>query len=146
MSKAPSTAEQRIDRKRIALLHVAKAKLGMSDEDYRAMLDSFGVTSSVELTIGKFAAVMDRMKAGGFEGNQSRPTSSIPSVSTQKRRMMRKLEAVLHEMGLSREYADGISRKMFGVDKVAWLEAGQLYKVLQALMVYRKRQSRDGES
>ena len=144
-------APPKIDRKRISLLHVAKAKLGMTDEEYRGMLGSFGVESSVDLDVRQFSAVMTRLKAAGFEGNtpqktplkggRARPGSTISSVETQKRRMNYKLDAVLAELGKTRAYADGMARQMFGVEKVDWLEVGQLYKVVQALMGYRKRKT-----
>jgi phage gp16-like protein len=150
VTKGTETAKSgtRIDRKRIALLHIARAQIGMSDEDYRAMLGSFGVASSVDLSTRQFAQVMDRMKAGGFEGRSDGPPGAprIPSVETQKRRMIVKMDQVLGEIGAGFEYADGMARRMFDVEKVQWLEVGQLYKVLQALMIHRDRKKKTGES
>lgn len=110
------------------------------------MLGSFGVESSKDLTVTQFARVMERFKACGFEarGQEStdgaRPKASIPSVAAQKRRLVVKMDGVLKDLGLPWSYADGIASQMFGVGKVQWLEVGKLYKVLQALMVYQKRE------
>ena len=58
----------RITRKQKALLHVAKAQLGLDDESYRAMLGSIaGVRSSTKLKTAKFREVMDHLKRYGFE-------------------------------------------------------------------------------
>jgi len=49
------------------LLHTAKAKLGMDEATYRAMLRNVaGVTSSTELSQRKFQAVLDHLEAIGF--------------------------------------------------------------------------------
>lgn len=39
-----------IDKQQIMLIHVLKAKLGLSDDEYRAALGGYGVTTSVDLS------------------------------------------------------------------------------------------------
>ena len=57
----------KIDRPRIAIIHVAKSRLGMADEAYREMLLlTAGVTSSKSLTEAGFRAVMRRFEQLGF--------------------------------------------------------------------------------
>jgi Protein of unknown function (DUF1018) len=56
-----------VDRRRIALVHVAKSRLAMSEEAYRAMLmATAGVRSSKDLTETGFRAVMRRFEQLGF--------------------------------------------------------------------------------
>ena len=50
----------------LALIHVAKNKLALSDEDYRAILGQYGVSSSKELTMAGFEQVMAHMERLGF--------------------------------------------------------------------------------
>ncbi|MBN1495919.1 MAG: regulatory protein GemA [Spirochaetes bacterium] len=57
-----------LNHRQIALCHVAAAKLGLDDDDYRELLKMVaGVESSKELTADGFRAVMDEMKRRGFQ-------------------------------------------------------------------------------
>jgi phage gp16-like protein len=57
----------------------------------------------------------------------------------EKEAVIRKIEAILADMELPWSYADGIARKMFGVEKLLWCDADQTFRVLQALAVYQRR-------
>ena len=137
-----------ISQKQIALIHVAKAQLGLSEEVYREMLGSVGVLSSLQL--------MQRMEAGGFRATGGKARSESwkrvhksavksgmhrqPPMGTEA--MIRKIEAILAEFKLGWDYADRMARRMFGIDRLAWCDAGQTYKILQALCVYQQRAKR----
>lgn len=130
-----------ISRKQIALLHVAKAQLGLSDEVYRGMLGSVGVLSSVQLTASKFDELMRRMEAGGFRtvskiGKGSRPARKTGS---SQELQLGKIKALLTVMNLHDTYADGIARQMWGVDRVEWCRPDQLRGVIAALVRRQKR-------
>ncbi len=57
-----------LTRKQTALLHVAKARLGMDDAAYREILrQEAGVDSSTRLDADGFEAVLARFQALGFE-------------------------------------------------------------------------------
>lgn len=59
-----------MNRQRIAQVHVAKAKLGMSEDDYRELLHDYaGVDSSKELDDTGFECVMLRFHELGFESD-----------------------------------------------------------------------------
>ena len=51
--------------------------------------------------------------------------------------MTAKIEAILTELKLEWSYADGIAKQMFGIERVAWLDPDQLFKVMAAL-IYRQ--------
>ncbi len=56
-----------IDRKKIGLIHLAKKRLSMTDDDYRALLlRTAGVESSKDLEAPGFAAVMVEFERLGF--------------------------------------------------------------------------------
>ncbi len=58
---------RRINRQKIALVHVAAQRLGMADADYRALLvGTAGVSSARDLDPTGFDAVMRRFEALGF--------------------------------------------------------------------------------
>ena len=66
-----------INKKQIALLHVAKSKLGLDEGNYRSILSLHGgVSSSKELTVHGFNMVMKYMQRIGFEA---------PAFEVQKR-------------------------------------------------------------
>ena len=43
------------------------AQLGFTEEEYRGLLSSVGVSSSKELDYGKFDELMDKLRACGFK-------------------------------------------------------------------------------
>lgn len=58
---------------KLKLIHIAKRALGMTDEDYRALLLRVGgVKSSSELTVEGFDAVMAEFKRLGFTSTKSK--------------------------------------------------------------------------
>jgi len=62
-----------LDRKQISLIHVAKAQLRLEDDDYRAILRSFGgVESSADLEPPGFLRVMDAFSRLGFRSDFSK--------------------------------------------------------------------------
>ncbi|SIQ78119.1 Protein of unknown function [Rhizobium sp. RU35A] len=74
-----------ITKKQIALLHVAKRDLGLSDEDYRAILARYGkAESTANLDLSGFNHVMRYMTACGFRSTWTkrtygyRPTMATP--------------------------------------------------------------------
>ena len=143
-----------LNNKQKAIIHVAKAKVGMSDEDYRAMLASYGAGSSSELTYADFLSVMRRFRKLGFEtrgsnraGAQSGAVGNVGASGGRPLRskdlMIRKIDAICAEIGLTRAYADGIAKRMFQRDRVQFCDADQVHKIVAA-MVYRQRAHRGG--
>ena len=63
-----------LSRKKIGLIHVAKARMNLSDEDYRSMLHHVaGVESAVDLNDLGFEAVMDDFNRIGFKSTWREP-------------------------------------------------------------------------
>jgi phage gp16-like protein len=133
----------KIEKRHIALIHVAKSKLGLSEEDYRAMLNSVGVTTSKDLDHLQFDEVMRRFEAAGFRntgrnGGRKRPPRPVSS----KEKLTKKIGAILADTGLPWSYADGIAKKMFGLDSVRFCNETELWKVAAALSIYQKRRNK----
>jgi phage gp16-like protein len=121
-----------ITNRQKAMIHVARAKVGMSDEDYRAMLSGFGVESSKQLTQGKFDAVMQHFGNLGFAPR---------AVASSRELLRKKVRALLLDLGLTDAYADSISRSRFGVDTWGWLKANELHKLVAMLTYHQRRQA-----
>ena len=125
----------KLPRNKIAVIHVAKSKTGMTEEEYRALLGSVGVKSSKDLNGKTFQAVMSRFESLGFRSTSRHQRPHVPS----KKKLLGKLNAVLADMGLKQGYADAMARNMFGIDQASWLKDRQLYKLVQALCVHQQR-------
>jgi len=138
----------KIGNREKALIHVAKSQLKMSEEDYRAVLASVGAASSTELNPVQFDEVMRKFKSYGFvpagAARSRRRKANRPPAGDPRAPLLRKIAAILADTGLTDAYVDGISKKMFGIDRYGWLNQEQLWKVVAALSVYVKRKSKAG--
>jgi len=131
---------KKIGNDKKAVIHIAKAQTGMSDEEYRDLLAGVGVESSVDLTNKTFGKVMSRFEALGFQmTTKTRAVRKTDNLPENKRQVMKKIEAIILDMGLTWAYVDSIAIKRFGVETVQWLEAGDLFKVLQMMVIHQAR-------
>ena len=136
-----------INNKKKALIHVAKAKVGMSEVEYRDMLAGVGVTSSKDLNFAKFEMLMKSFEKLGFKrrrGTHASPKGYAGQGAqglSSKDRLLGKVDAIRADMGLQKGYVDAIARNMFGVDVYAWCNAHQLHKIVAALTYHQKRRS-----
>jgi phage gp16-like protein len=129
-----------INKAQIALIHVAKAKTGMTEDEYRGMLSGFGAASSKELNRPQFDAVMRHFKKLGFSRRPVQAAGPDPqSIASSQDRLKKKVQAFAREMHLTRAYLDAISVRMFGVDAWIWLDADQLTKLVAALSYHQQR-------
>jgi len=147
--KQASTDTRRRD---LAKIHIAKKQLGMDDETYRDMLlDVAGVKSAADLDDRGRSAVIKHLRKCGFTSTSKEPhgyrsthksakASGMHKQSSPERApLLSKIGAILADLDLSWPYADGIAKKMFGVDKARWLKPDQLHKVTAALIYHQKR-------
>lgn len=127
----------------LARIHIAKKKLGMSDDDYRTMLyQQTGKESAGKLTARERYIVLDHMKSlqeGPKKSYPGRPNNMDGQSSRD--RQLGKIEALLTVGNKSWGYADSLAQRICGVDFVAWVPDNELYKIITAL---RKQGERDG--
>ena len=82
----------KINRKKIALVHVAKAKLGLDDEEYRDMLINVcNVHSAKDLTETSFNRLMRYLEAVGFKSSNYK----MPNITKYQEWRLRELEKTL---------------------------------------------------
>jgi len=124
-----------IDNKKKALTHIVADQLGWDDDTYRDILRSHaGVNSAGDekLSLKGFKRFMAHAEKCGFKSKKSsKPVSS-------KHLLMGKIAALCIDMKLKQNYANGIAKRMFGVDQIIWCTADQLRKIVAAL-VYKKQ-------
>ena len=128
----------------IAKIHIAKKELALDDETYRDVLERVtGKTSCKGMNLNELKAVVMDLKRLGFTPKQTAKTQTDhgrrPTTTADKQPMLDKIEAILTDRGLHWHYAHGMAKKMFGKELVTWLTTEQMYKVVQALLVYQKR-------
>lgn len=143
--------------KLLARVHIAKQKLGLDDETYRAMLaNSWGVQSAGALdvdTLGGLARTLERSlmekirrapgaagvsrQALGFAGrprNMDGPSSRAAQLG--------KIEALLADAQRPWAYADALARRICKAERIAWVETDDLYKIIGALTYDAQRHGR----
>ncbi|KQX34097.1 hypothetical protein ASD04_17810 [Devosia sp. Root436] len=101
MSRAPKSTSG-LPGKKIALLHVAKRDLHLSDDDYRAMLVQVaGVASATELDLLGFERVIAHLTRLGFKSTWSKRTfgNRAGMASPSQVDLIRKLWGEYHHQG-----------------------------------------------
>ena len=128
--------EAMIDNKKKALLHIVPVQLGWDDNTYRDALKAHaGVNSAGDpkLSLAGFKRFMDHAEKCGFKSkNKSRKPLASKALLTGK------VKALIIAMDLTMDYANGIAKRMFGIDQIRWCSADQLRKIVAALM-YKKK-------
>ncbi|MGE4319655.1 MAG: phage protein GemA/Gp16 family protein [Deferribacterales bacterium] len=74
-----------VTAKQIQLIHIAKYKLGMDDDTYRDVLNTYGVASSKALTFRQANKLIDELKKKGFKmprKRNNRPKKADKSSAT----------------------------------------------------------------
>ncbi|SDK31188.1 gp16 family protein [Billgrantia gudaonensis] len=135
-----------ISRGKLAQIHIAKQQLGLSDEDYRAILArTAGVSSAKQLTNRNVGNVLAEFKRLGWEPKPAKKAGrKAPRPPATRQVVMGKVEALLADAGRPWAYADAMAQRMFQVERVDWLDDAQLHKLLQALIIDNKRHGGEG--
>lgn len=137
------------DRRRamIGKLHIARQQIGMAEEDYRAMLSrcADGKTSSTQLTLPQLDKALAKMKRLGFMPKPAPKAGKRPKPTDERERYMAKVEALLADAKRPWDYADATAKRMFKIDKAAWLDIAQLRSLMVALEIEVRRHGRGTE-
>lgn len=135
-----------ISRGKLAQIHIAKAQLGLSDDEYRAILArTAGVSSAKQLTNRNVGNVLAEFRRLGFVPKPAKKAGrKAPRPPATRQVVMRKVEALLADAGRPWAYADAMAQRMFKVARVDWLDDAQLQKLMQALIIDNKRNGGDG--
>lgn len=154
MAAELSTRKNWLSREKLALIHVAKAKLRMGEEDYRALLaGTAGVRSAAELSAAGFKAVMRRMAQLGFESRSAgathmlaphvratdglRPGMATPAQIETIRGMWANWHGQADERALSR-WIEG----RYGISALRFCDVQTAQKAIEGLKAMLARQTR----
>ena len=123
----------------LAKIHIARQQLGMDDTTYRALLQRVaGVTSSAALDERGRRAVLQALRQLGWQPTATPKHGRRPHVARDRQAMLDRIEAHLTEAGRPWNYLQPMVKR-FGVERVEFLTADQLYKVLQMLEMDARR-------
>lgn len=132
--------------KLLARVHIAKKALGLDEDTYRSMLmNSWRAQSAAELddgTLENLARSLER-SSGTAPRPQSypgRPRNMDRSGSRGEQ--LGKIEALLAEAKYPWSYADTLAARICKVQRIAWVETDDLYKIIAALVKDAQRKGR----
>lgn len=144
-------------RARAALIKVqiARKELGLDDDTYRAILFRLtGHRSAGELNEQQLDAVLAEFKAKGWKpkvlagGRQGaavqRRSRQADSPAARKARAM---WISLHQLGVVRDPSEkaleAMAKRQLGVERMAWMDQGLCYKLIEALKAMAQREGWD---
>ncbi len=134
-AKKPLTQRQR----RIQLIHIGAPQIGLdpraNEAAYRDMLEKITKKrSTTDMNDGELDNVIEYLIANGATIRWDKRQSQ--SIAAYKKPIVAKIRVQLICLGnLPDNYADGIAKRMYRVDRFEWLDVKQLRGILTALNV-----------
>jgi phage gp16-like protein len=127
----------------IAKIHVAKKEMALLEDDYRAMLiEVTGRVSSADCTIAELRAMIEAMKAKGFQPKKSATAADHPFA-----KKARALWISLYHLGAidnpSEQALEAFACRQLGCMKMQWANQAQSYKLVEALKAIANRHGWD---
>lgn len=128
----------------LAKIHIAKAQLGLDDDTYRTLLARVaGVRSAKELSPRQIGAVLAEFERLGWQSKPAKNSGrKVPKPAPERQKLIGKIEAFLAEANRPWAYADGMSLRMFQVERVEWCDSEQLRRLIAALSYDAQRHGR----
>ena len=118
----------------IRLIHVAKQKVGLTEEEYRALLEGIsGKTSSTELTITELEAVLKAFKRLGFQVKKMAATPDEVGRATADQIDYIKGLWELSARVKTEAALNAFIKRITGVPYLRWLDKQAAQKVILAV-------------
>lgn len=142
MATAAAPARFRPDPQRRALIakvHIAPKQLGMTEEDYRAVLRRVtGRISAADCTVVQLQALVAAFEAKGFRASAA--PRKPGAVKQADHPVARKARALWISLGLlcgvkdySEAALEGFARRQMGCERFQWIDQAQADKLIEAL-------------
>jgi len=133
MSDLPDSERKRL----IRLIHVAKTQLGLSDDEYRAVLEgATGKNSCYQMVGLEVKKAYDAFLRLGFKPGPAKVKN--PQLSKMRAQWIE-----LHGLGLVKDRSDAgllkFCKRLTGVDRLEWLTPAQASKAIEGLKAMRQR-------
>lgn len=135
----PATARR---RSMIAKVHLAKKQLAIMDDDYRQMLmDVTGKASCADCTEAELDRLIGHLRKKGFADRikDGRRPASHP-VAKKARAMWISLYHLNVVRDPSEKALESFGKRQLGVDRLAWADQRQGYRLIEALKDMARRE------
>lgn len=131
-------------RSLIAKVHVAKKALGLSDDDYRAvMLRVAGRTSAADCTDRELVKLVEEFRSKGFTTEARQPGATAKPADHPVARKARALWISLGLLGAIADPSDAaleaFARRQLGCVRMQWADQSLGYKLVEALKAIAER-------
>lgn len=133
----------------LAVIHAAAKEIGMADDVYRSMLERVtGLRSAKDMDAQQRQAVIDELRRLGARQSlrnadrahfQRKFRGKPKSVAPEVKALIGKVGALLADSQREWAYAHGMAKRMFKSERVEWLRADQIHKLIAALEVDKRR-------
>lgn len=123
-----------IDRKKLALIHIVKKELRLSDEEYRRILFSAaGVHSAAELDDEKFRRLMNHVvRSQGYRVNAHG--------MTLKQKIF--IQSLAHQLRWEKEHLENFMRKYYHKKELMLLTRTEAARVIESLKHIKANQAK----
>jgi phage gp16-like protein len=130
--------------KLIAKIKIGQKQIGLSDDDYRAMLsDRYDVESSTQLTDAQLGNLIQHMERLGFQPIPSANATARKLADDRQSKMIRGIWLELHQQGVVRNPSEqalaAYVKRQTGVERLEWLTMVQASNVIESLKAWRDR-------
>ncbi len=133
--------KEQLERQRkglLALVHLAKKDLGLSEEIYRSALAAYGVGSAAAMSIQELTDLVQHFENLGFK---RKVVERRKADRTRRQARALQLRAMAEAEQLERDgekRLQGLVRKICGVDRLDWCrDPGKLERLLAAMRKIR---------
>jgi len=147
-----TTARAPLRTRQLAAIHACAKQLALDDDSYRALLARItGQRSAGHLSARDRARVLEELhRLGATAARQMRravpPATPTPQVAAAQQALLGKIGAILADSGRDWPYAQGIAKRMFKRERLEWLRADELHKLVAALMYDQRRRHKGAAS
>lgn len=136
-------------RRQLAAIHATKHKLGLDDDTYRDLLERVGGhRSAADMNaMSRTKVLRELRRLAGDTTVHARDAVPAPDAPRHAREsaapMLAKIGAMLADAERGWNYAHGMARRMFGVQRVEWLPSDQMRKLIAALEYDKRRRRKE---
>ncbi|MFZ5747671.1 MAG: gp16 family protein [Pseudomonadota bacterium] len=128
----------------LAKVHLAAKELGLSDDDYRAILiDVAGVSSARDMSETQLAAVIERFKARGWKQAAPRGRGQGKPADHPAALKARALWISLYHLGAidnaSEAALEAFARRQLKCARLQWADQALVYRLVEALKAIAER-------
>ena len=125
----------------LAKVHIAKAQLGLDDEQYRDILRRVtGKESASKCRYSQLVDLINEFKALGWKTKAKKAFRKAPSDPVKKiYALWGKLQKLGAVQSTDKTALDAFVKKYTGIDSVQWLQSAQQQKIIEILKQWIKR-------